>query len=325
MIKKILFIFSACILIQHDTHAAGFFNKAARGLYQTTKWGLIAVPLAVPVISKLGLDYIKKNHPEVFEKGKRLNETLDNVEKYSLESLKTQFLPEHQENADMINTYIKQLASGVLKVPEDMIVIKVDPHNPSTSHSTIAKDGKIYHSIHLGLGCPILNIWDNLVDHVKYNKPTSAPFFIKHEIAHGKFEHGKKKGYFALGCAIAGYVAMTSLLLKKRSLISIAQQSSTPSVLLKTALAVSFPFSLYKLHEYTGHTLSRKFEWEADNFAISQITDPEILEAAALAFDKQHVEIQKTGINDLEHPEAKDRAQNLRIAAEKLRKEQVAK
>jgi hypothetical protein len=301
-------------------HAAGFFNKAARGLYQTTKFGLIATPILVPTVAASIYIYTKYAYPDISKMSKDSFDTLDKLDTNSISSLKEKF-PIWAENFDKINDYVKKEASEILNVPQETIIVKVHPEEARTFHAPLEKDGTMYHIMHLGLADK--ETFESLVDYVMHNKPTYAPWMIKHEIAHGKFDHGTKKGYLAGAALFGGYLAMIGLLLKKGSLLSITQQSSTSSILLKTALVASLPISMHKLYTQAHNALSRKYEWEADNFAISQITDPEILEAAACMCDENYKELQKTGIQDVEHPDARDRAANLRRAAAQLRKEQA--
>ena len=62
MIKKKLFTLIVLFCISQETHAAGFFNKAVRGLYHTTKWGLIAAPLLTAGAGIAGYKYLENSH-----------------------------------------------------------------------------------------------------------------------------------------------------------------------------------------------------------------------------------------------------------------------
>jgi hypothetical protein len=300
--KKHLLVLIALATLPDILPAQGFFNKAARGLYQTTKYSLIGAPAFFYAGNVAYFTY----HSESIKNDAENN--LFSTDKHSFTALKEIF-PDAHTTIDRIHNYIKKEAAQILNAPEENILVKANLEMSDTSHVPYEKDGTLYHIIHLGFADPIADLATDLKEYVVDNKPTAAPFFIKHEIAHGKFDHGKKKGDLLLGFLVGGYIA-SCLLLKKGSLLG--------TIAIKTASAITFPALVYKGYNYTSNKLSQKYEWQADNFAISQINDPEILKAAALKFDQHYETIQKNGLNDPSHPCSKERADNLRAMAQKL-------
>ena len=202
MIKKTVFILITWLCVSQDTHAAGFFNKAARGLYHTTKWGLITAPFVTAGVGFAGYKYIEHKNPELhlaLQSDLGFGFALD---KNTLQNLIESSSDEEAAKLRNIHNYVREKASKQLGVPQENIIVKADSSRP-TGYRTFKKNNNTYHIINLDLNNNDgLNLQESFSRYLENNESTPAPWIISHEIGHGLFQHGKYSKYLGLGSLI---------------------------------------------------------------------------------------------------------------------------